>query len=110
MKQNHGTESFCPCCERHCPADALHCPRGKAYFGMETEGHTGRGHGRTHNMPDIKDETVVLMLKCGHYLHHGMTKADEDVLSFLSDTEKRELTSILKKCVEQWNEKGACEK
>lgn len=107
MKENHRADSVCPCCGHHCPADNLNCPRGKMYFGQteDTEKHSGRGHG--NNMPDIKDETVALMLKCGHYLHHGLTDENENILSFLSDDEKTELTKLLKKCVEQWNEKGA---
>lgn len=106
MKQNNSTHSVCPCCERHCPADNLHCRRGEIYFGKvtDTDKHADRGHG--HNMPDIKDETVFLMLKCGHYLHHGLDKKSEDVLSFLSDDEKTELTKLLKKCIEQWNDNG----
>lgn len=107
MKQNHSTEGVCPGCGRQCPADDLHCPRGAAYFGREADikKSPDGGHGHAHK-PEIKDETVILMLKCGHYLHHGLAEENEEVLSFLSHDEKNELTKLLKKCVEQWYEKG----
>ena len=107
MKKPNSTESVCPCCKRHCKSDNLHCLRGKIHFGQETdsqENPTDR-HSHTRSMPDIKDETLALMLKCGHYLHHELTDENTDVLSFLSDNEKNELTKLLKKCIEQWSMK-----
>ena len=106
MKQNNSGQSVCPCCERRCSADDLQCRRGMEYFGRETGEHSGRG--RSGDVFGIKDEAAALMLKCGHYLHHGLTEKNEDVLSFLSENEKNELTKLLKKCIENWNFKGAC--
>lgn len=99
MKQHF--ENVCPGCGRHCPADNLHCQRGKAYFGQEV-GETRHNKGKEVN---IKDRTVMLMLKCGHLLHHGLRKRaeSEDILYFLSEKEKNELASLLKKCIDVWD-------
>ena len=103
MKPQSENHDVCPCCGRHCPADDLHCPRGKKHF----EGEGGAAEHHNHHTPQIKDETAVLLLKCGHYLHHGLTENADNILSFLSDDEKNELTKLLNKCLEHWNEKGA---
>lgn len=105
MRNGKNFEGVCPCCGRHCPADSLHCSRGQDYFSRDAESdlqmkkfdkhESGRGF--------INDETILLMLKCGHYLHHGQIESGDDLLSFLSDEERKELTELLKKCIEQWN-------
>lgn len=106
MKPQFDNSNSCPCCGRHCPADDLHCPRGRSYFGQEPEQsqshHAKGGHGPGGN---IKDETVILLLKCGHYLHHDLRESaeNEDILSFLSTDEKNELKKLLNKCLEHWN-------
>lgn len=103
MKSQFDANNLCPCCGRHCPSDNLHCQCGMAYFGQETEHskHAGRQGG------SIKDETVMLMLQCGHMLHHGLRERaeSEDILHFLSQEEKKTLTVILTKCVSEWNSK-----
>ncbi len=100
MKSHFNSNNVCPCCGRHCAADNLHCSRGKSYFGQETEqtNEKGRYNG------NIKDETVMLLLKCGHLLHHGLRERaeNEDILQFLSPEEKKELTMLLKKCIDTW--------
>lgn len=102
MKPQFDSNNSCPCCGRHCPADDLHCPRGKAYFGQESEQSQ---HAKGRQGGNIKDETVMLMLRCGHLLHHGLRERaeKEDILSFLSQSEKNELTALLKKCINEWN-------
>lgn len=101
MHQEFDKPNRCPCCGRHCSADNLNCSRGMNYYGKETEhsGHKGRQEGK------IKDETVMLMLKCGHLLHHGLRERaeSEDILHFLSSEEKAELTALLKKCADSWD-------
>ncbi|MGN0107372.1 MAG: hypothetical protein ACI4A5_06735 [Hominilimicola sp.] len=106
MKQNKNTEGICPCCGRHCPAEDLHCPRGRSYFGAGNDENRGNQHhcdGRAS--VEIKDETVRLLLKCGHTLHHGLREkaAKEDILSFLSPEEKDDLTALLEKCIKNWD-------
>ncbi|MDO5397252.1 MAG: hypothetical protein Q4G33_04915 [bacterium] len=100
MKPQFNNSNSCPCCGRHCPADDLHCSRGRNYFGQEQSQRSKDRH-----VINIKDETVHLMLQCGHALHHGLKERaeNEDILSFLSPSEKKELTSLLKKCVNAWN-------
>lgn len=45
---------------------------------------------------------------CGHYLHHNMNKdGSEDLLSGLSDAEKKELILLLKKCLNCKDTKNA---
>lgn len=102
MKKEFNNPNVCPCCGRHCSADNLSCSRGKAYFGQETEKDH---HAKGRNELSIKDETIMLMLKCGHLLHHGLRERaeHEDILQFLSREEKNELTVLLQKCVNAWN-------
>ena len=104
MRRHSDNSEVCPNCGRHCTADNLHCPRGEAYFGLKTSKPlipNGRPQDR------IRDETVMLMLECGHTLHHGLMEQaeNEDILQFLSPDEKNELTLILKKCVNAWDNK-----
>lgn len=102
MNPQTNGESSCPCCGRHCPVDNLQCPRGRMHFGAEG----GEAEQQRHKPPKINDEAVALLLKCGHHLHHGPTENLDNALSFLSADEKGELTRLLNKCVEYWNEKG----
>lgn len=108
MNLKKDSENLCPCCGRHCSADDLHCQRGKEYFSAGSGGnHKNQPPQHTHHMPRINDETVVLLLKCGHYLHHDLPEETEGILSFLSEEEKNELTRLLNKCLDNWNGKGA---
>lgn len=106
---------ICPCCGRRCTSDDLHCGRGKAHFGQTSDnsvdtakgghgGHEGHGGHGGHGGA-IKDETVKLLMGCGHTLHHGLIEraANEDILSFLTAEEKANLTALLKKCLDAWN-------
>ena len=102
MKEQFGNNNLCPGCGRHCPPNDLHCPRGEAILSGELN---PRQHGKSRRQRlDIKDETVALLMRCGHTLHHGLAEraANEDILSFLSAEEKSELTSLLQKCIDAW--------
>ena len=105
MKSNYEKDLFCPCCGRHCSIENLNCHRGKEHFGQsEGAGHDSRGH-RERRANAISDETVVLMLQCGHRLHHGLREraVNEDILFFLTREERDELLTLLKKCIDNWN-------
>lgn len=107
---NHDIEAdLCPCCGRNCPRENLHCPRGKEYFGIETdtmsEERGGHHHGHADADMTIDDKVIALLRKCGHYLHHNKGKDNfdsEQSLSFLSNDEKHELITLLKKCLQHW--------
>ncbi|MDD6077577.1 MAG: hypothetical protein SPI26_04505 [Oscillospiraceae bacterium] len=46
---------------------------------------------------------ILLMRKCGHYLHHhGADASGEALLSALSEAEKNELIALLEKCMQNW--------
>jgi len=102
MKQHLDNPNVCPHCKRHCSVDDLHCSRGRVYFGQEAEEFQ---HNKNRKNINIKDEAVILMLKCGHLLHHGLRERaeSEDILYFLSSEEKNELMLILKKCIDVWD-------
>lgn len=84
----------CPCCERHCDQSSLQCPRGEAHFGMSREDH-----------PEGREENVIILLrKCGHFLHHNAGH-DADVSrleNVLTEEEKSVLKTLLKKCLNGW--------
>ncbi|MGN1116416.1 MAG: hypothetical protein ACI4TH_07605 [Candidatus Ornithomonoglobus sp.] len=102
MKTNYENNNTCPGCGRHCPVDDLHCPRGRQLLGIEGAADE-RGHRGHHDSGAEQDETILLMRKCGHYLHHSAgPTASGDLLSFLSESEKASLTALLKKCIENW--------
>lgn len=97
-------ENICPCCKNHCPSDRLQCRRGRAYFGASDgeENREGRGE-RGGRGSGTEDEVIVMIRRCGHYLHHNAAGEDGGKLSAcLSDKEKKELTELLKKCLESW--------
>lgn len=113
------TEKNCPCCENHCAADALKCRRGAEYFGSAGgEGKRARNisarreeraeeHGRRipreRENAATADKAVEMILKCGHYLHHGSDVADSEALTAcLSEEEKRALIELLEKCLRLW--------
>ena len=101
-------EKNCPCCDRRCPAEQLHCNRGREHFGLPLEeergghGHGGHGeHGHSehgHGRPN-EDPLIMLLRRCGHYLHHGAGEAD---LSALTREERAELARLLQKCLDSW--------
>jgi hypothetical protein len=79
----------------------LHCPRGKAHFGIETNGAQEKQHHHFHDKENmtIDDEVISLLRRCGHYLHHNMNAGGgEELLSALSEGEKKELIKLLNKC------------
>ncbi|MGN0178732.1 MAG: hypothetical protein ACI4DY_04725 [Monoglobaceae bacterium] len=105
MRKINNSEGVCPCCGLHCSIDSLHCMRGHKFFAHKADADTldKKSKGDNTELNIACDEAIGLMLQCGHYLHHGMKDIDCDILSFLSDNEKSELTSLLKKCIEHWN-------
>lgn len=106
MKPYFDSNNLCPNCKRHCPKSNLQCSRGIEYFRQENEIQTKKSqHKNVRNIDSIKDETVILMMQCGHILHHRVRESEinQDFLFFLSQDEKSELTRLLKKCIEKWN-------
>ena len=88
-------ENTCPHCEQHCPADNPRCPNGKEYFG------TG----------SADEKAVVLLRKCGHFLHHSIGRGGDasHLMDALTETEKAELESLLEKCLNSWQSTSAPE-
>ena len=94
MKQTENKEMVCPQCENHCPVDQLRCPRGQAHFGTAAQ---------EPEEQSLDDAVILLMRKCGHYLHHHSADASgEALLSALSEAEKNELIALLEKCMQNW--------
>ena len=54
----------------------------------------------------LDDAALVTLRKCGHFLHHSAGKdsdrTSEELLSVLTDDEKRTLIDILEKCLNTW--------
>lgn len=92
-------ENTCPCCGRHCPIEDLHCDRGRAHFGGEGESHSF--HGSHESRPEEK--ALVLLRKCGHFLHHsGDAGNPARLLSVLTEEERLQLEYLLEKCLNSW--------
>ena len=108
MKSIYEKDAFCPCSGRHCSIEDLNCHRGKMHFGQSTGTVNGNKDHREHNETAISDAAVILMLQCGRRLHHGLRERaeNEDILSFLSPDERDTLSTLLKKCIENWNNYG----
>lgn len=50
--------------------------------------------------------TYALLRSCGHYLHHTAGEGDPDTMfAMLSEDEKKELNSLLRKVLKSWKEK-----
>lgn len=94
-------EERCPCCDRHCPAEQLSCPRGQAHFSA---GDKGSGH-RTARPVREDEKMIVLLRKCGHFLHHnvGMDGDTAPLVNALCPEERAALEALLEKCLESWN-------
>lgn len=102
-------ENTCPCCGRHCPADDLHCDRGREHFGGEGESrgphgaHASHGpHGPHESRPEEK--ALMLLRKCGHFLHHSGDAAGNParLFSVLTEEERLQLETLLEKCLNSW--------
>ena len=87
-------EKNCPCCDKHCPVEKLSCGEGRRHFGMEDARHA--------DAPD--ERMIVLLRKCGHFLHHSMgSGADAAPLTeALSAEERATLENLLEKCLKHW--------
>lgn len=98
----------CPCCENHCPPDELRCGRGRKYFGASEEARDAerRHRGEREEEPQTaEDEALLLLRKCGHYLHHSARGVSaRELLGVLSEEEKGQLIAALKKCLGAWSE------
>ena len=107
MMNRTESQTACPCCENHCPSDELKCGRGKAHFGLIPEGKDGARR-ENREIKTIEDEVIVLLHRCGHFLHHSAEQASDHkaLLSILSEEEKRSLAAVLKKCLQSW-ERGS---
>ncbi len=95
-------ENICPCCDRHCPKDDLHCRRGEEHFGVESGG--SRRYDGNPGKPE--ERMIVLLRKCGHFLHHNVGR-DGDAAALadaLTAEEKATLETLLEKCLAKWQE------
>ena len=104
MKPEETLNNVCPNCENHCPPDQLRCPQGMEYFGMTGKGRPAREQDPSKLPPD--EAVLVLLRKCGHYLHHNVGHGDAvdsaALLSALSEEEKQTLVTLLTKCTKNW--------
>lgn len=93
-------ENICPCCDNHCPADNLRCRRGREHFGIKDE---GAGH-HEHRPMHPEEKIIVLLRKCGHYLHHNAGRGGDTapLLNALTADERNTLEVLLEKCLESW--------
>lgn len=89
-------ENVCPCCENHCPPDHLRCRRGKEYFG--------KAEGAPNRPQQPEEKTVLLLRKCGHFLHHsaGGDGQSASLQNALSPEERETLENLLEKCLNYW--------
>ncbi|MGM9660322.1 MAG: hypothetical protein ACI3WQ_06960 [Faecousia sp.] len=89
-------KQLCDQCENRCPVDALQCGKGRRHFGLESA-EDGRGaHGR-----QMLDGPLGLLMKCGHFLHHGGAEG-ENLLQALSPADQAELERILTALLSDW--------
>lgn len=55
---------------------------------------------------NLDDAAVISLRKCGHFLHHSagkdQAKTNKDLLTALTDDEKKILTDLLQKCLNSW--------
>lgn len=91
-------ENNCPCCKNHCPQDDLRCPRGREYFGIRNESD--------RHPENPEEKTIVLLRKCGHFLHHnaGHDSNPARLLQALTEDERTTLESLLEKCLNNWHQ------
>lgn len=102
-------EKVCPGCENHCPSNDLQCPKGMRYFsgnGGFEENRRPSASAQPSANASADDAVLLLMRRCGHYLHHnaghGEAVNSAELLSSLSEAEKRQLAELLKKCMQNW--------
>lgn len=90
-------EKICPQCENHCPADALKCGKGEKYFGI-------RRQEREISSMTADERILVLLRRCGHYLHHnaGHDTNAAALVGMLTAEEKDSLEVTLQKCLQHW--------
>lgn len=94
-------EKNCPCCGRHCPADQLSCPRGRAYFGAVDGSRAPADHAPAEEKKEEK--LIVLLRRCGHFLHHSAgTEDTASLLNALTTEERATLEGLLEKCLDHW--------
>lgn len=108
MKMEQNAEKTCPECHNHCPSDQLRCPKGMEYFGIEPkkgQPFFGNFGGDLSSMA-AEDAVIMLMRKCGHYLHHNVGHREKtnnkELLSTLTEEEIKELAKLLEKCTQNW--------
>lgn len=82
-------EKNCPCCDKHCPVENLSCGEGRQYFRRENDEHP-------------EERMIVLLRKCGHFLHHNMSAEATKLTKALSADERATLERLLEKCLNHW--------
>ena len=97
----------CPQCDNHCPVDALRCGRGRKYFGVSDNSHEhdhGHDHGGCCGHGHPKSGLAGLLHQCGRFARHADMEETE-LFQALTDEEKAALQALLKKLVDNWQER-----
>lgn len=84
----------CDQCENQCPVDALQCGKGARHFGLEPAGEGKR---------EMPGGAIGLLLRCGHFLHHGGVKGAD--VSALNPQEQAELERLLTILLTDWEKR-----
>ncbi|MGN0519712.1 MAG: hypothetical protein ACI4LB_03140 [Candidatus Fimenecus sp.] len=92
-------EKTCPCSEKHCFQNQLRCRRGKEHFGLATDFADF-----SESSDSTEEKAVILMRKCGHFLHHTAQYSanSTSLLQALTAEEKKTLEKLLEKCLQSW--------
>lgn len=55
---------------------------------------------------NTEDAAVVSLRRCGHFLHHSagkdQAKTNAELMTVLTEDEKKTLTELLQKCLKHW--------
>ncbi|MDO4317554.1 MAG: hypothetical protein Q4C48_05015 [Lachnospiraceae bacterium] len=65
-------KKICPGCENCCPSDNPQCPKGERYFSTNGEGRVPFAASQGSASGSEDDAVILLMKRCGHYLHHNV--------------------------------------
>lgn len=95
-------KQHCDQCENQCPIDALQCGKGRRHFGLAPE-----DGGREHHGRELPGGALGMLMKCGHFLHHG--GADGADLSALNAGEQAELERLLTVLLTDWENRTGAE-
>lgn len=58
---------------------------------------------------NLDDAAVISLRQCGHFLHHSVGKGQEntnsELMSVLTEEEKKVMVDLLQKCLKHWEER-----